>query len=141
MNYVVDASVALCWVIRRPLTPKALQLRSDYSQGSHQLLAPSVFAAEAASALTKSERQKAIAIGEAELLLDDILRTPPVFHPFEPLLRRATAISSRARAGLYDCLYVALAEREGCEVVMADDRAISNLRPSFPFVVPLASLP
>jgi len=34
MNYILDASVALCWVMRRPLTPKTLQLRDDYRLNS-----------------------------------------------------------------------------------------------------------
>jgi predicted nucleic acid-binding protein len=45
------------------------------------------------------------------------------------------------RIGVYDCLYVALAEREGCELVTADDKLIENLQILFPFVVSLASLP
>ncbi len=140
MNYILDASVALCWVIRRPLTPKALRLRDDYRQSVHRLLAPSIFPAEAAGALTKSERQKLIPMGQARLLLDDILSDLPQIYPFEPLLRRATDISSQTRAGLYDCLYVALAEREGCELVTADQRLLNSLGRQFPFVIPLSSL-
>jgi hypothetical protein len=34
---------------------------------------------------------------------------------------------------------VALAEREGCELVTADQKSIKNLAPYFPFIVPLAS--
>jgi predicted nucleic acid-binding protein len=45
------------------------------------------------------------------------------------------------RIGVYDCLYVALAEREGCELVTADGRLVRNLQPRFLFVVSLASLP
>jgi predicted nucleic acid-binding protein len=62
-------------------------------------------------------------------------------YPYEPLLDRAVDISSQTRCGLYDCLYVALAEREGCELVTADDKLIKNLRPHFPFILSLASLP
>jgi predicted nucleic acid-binding protein len=62
-------------------------------------------------------------------------------HPYEPLLARAVDVSSQSRAGLYDCLYVALAEREGCELVTDDQKLIGNLRQQFPFIVPLASLP
>jgi predicted nucleic acid-binding protein len=69
------------------------------------------------------------------------MRTPPAFHAFEPLLARAVDTSSRYRSGLYDCLYVALAERERCELVTDDQKLIANLAPQFPFVVPLASLP
>ena len=39
------------------------------------------------------------------------------------------------------CLYIALAEREHCELVTADDKLVRNLQPHFPFVVSLASLP
>lgn len=141
MRYVVDVTVAVCSVIQRPLTAKAARLRQDYRLGIHDLLAPSIFSAEAASALCKSERQKLIPVGQALIWLDDILRELPQIHAYEPLLRRATAISSQTRAGLYDCLYVALAEREGCELVTADDKAIRNLQPRFPFIVSLASLP
>jgi predicted nucleic acid-binding protein len=44
------------------------------------------------------------------------------------------------RCGVYDCLYVALAEREGCEFITADDRFVRNLGAQFPFIVSLASM-
>jgi predicted nucleic acid-binding protein len=140
MRYVLDASVAVTSVVSRPLTSKALRLRQDYQRKTHELLAPSIFSAEAASALTKCERQKIIPVGQALPLLDDVLSDLPQIHPYEPLLRRATAISSQTRAGLYDCLYVALAEREGCELVTADERLLNCLGQQFPFVIPLSSL-
>jgi predicted nucleic acid-binding protein len=62
-------------------------------------------------------------------------------HPNLPLLPRTYAVSSQARIGVYDCLYVALAERERCELVTADDKLIKNLQAQFPFIVPLSSLP
>src|SRR4051794_15958826 len=103
MKYVLDVSAALCWVIQRPLTPKALRLRDDTRKGLHQLLAPSVFSAEAASAPTKCERQKLIRVGQARRLLADILSDAPLLHSYDSLLYRATDISSQTRAGLYDC--------------------------------------
>jgi predicted nucleic acid-binding protein len=105
------------------------------------LIAPSIFPAEAASALTKAERQKLIPVGQAGILLADLLTTPPDAHPYEPLLARAVEISSQTRGGLYDCLYVALAEREGCALVTDDQKLIANLKPSCAFIVPLLSLP
>ena len=41
----------------------------------------------------------------------------------------------------FNCLYVTLAEREGCHVVTADQKSINNLAIHFPFIVPLATLP
>lgn len=141
MRYVLDASAALCLVLPRPNSSKALQLQADFQNAVHELIAPSIFPGEVASALTKAERQKLIPIGDARPLLGRIMRTPPVTHPYEPLLGRAVDISSQTRSGLYDCLYVALAEREGCELVTDDQKLIANLKPLFPFIVPLASLP
>jgi predicted nucleic acid-binding protein len=57
MKYVLDASVAACWVLRNPLQTKALKLRADFQQNIHELIAPSHFPGEIASALTKAERQ------------------------------------------------------------------------------------
>ena len=67
--------------------------------------------------------------------------TSPILIPSLPLLLRAADISSTMRVGVYDCLYVALAEREGCEFITADDKLVKNLQAQFPFIVPLASVP
>jgi predicted nucleic acid-binding protein len=141
MRYVLDASAALCRVLPRPNSGKAVQLRTDFQNAIHELTAPSVFAGEIASALTKAERQKLIPVGDARPLLGHVMRTPPNMYPYEPLLDRAVDISSQSRSGLYDCLYVALAEREGCEMVTDDQKLIANLKPHFSFIVPLTSLP
>ena len=141
MRYVLDVSAALCWVLPRPNSGKALQMRADFQNTVHELIAPSIFPGEVASALTKAERQKLIPVGDARPLLGRVMRTPPLMHPYEPLLDRAVDISSQMRTGLYDCLYVALAARERCELVTDDQKLIAILKPHFPFIVPLASLP
>jgi hypothetical protein len=78
MKYVLDASVAICWVIPRPLTPKAIRLRDEYQRQIHELLAPAVFLDEVAGALTKAERQKDIAVGQTpcSLHVDGHRRSP-----------------------------------------------------------------
>jgi predicted nucleic acid-binding protein len=141
MKYVLDASVALCWVIPRPLTPKAVRLRDKYFRKIHELIAPAVFIDEVAGALTKAERQKDITVGLAAALFVKVLNSAPVLVMHAPLVTRAIDISSCSRTAYYDCLYVALAEREACELVTADQKVINNLSPHFPFIVPLASLP
>jgi predicted nucleic acid-binding protein len=67
--------------------------------------------------------------------------TPPQLLPSLPFALRAIEISSQTRDGVFDCLYVALAEREGCELVTADDWLVRSLRGRVPFVIPLVSLP
>lgn len=142
MKYVIDVNAAAFWVLPSPFTPKAIRLRDDYRRGVHELIAPVHFLHELANALTKAERQKLIPIGSARRLIQDVLTTPPVHHAIDdPLFYRAIDISSQTRSAFYDTLYVALAEREGCELITADTKLIHNLQPHFPFIVPLSSLP
>jgi predicted nucleic acid-binding protein len=100
-----------------------------------------IFPAETASGLTKAERQRLIPSGNARPLLAKIVRTLPALYPYGKLLFRAIDISSTTRSSLNDCLYVALAERDQCELVTADDKLFRNLQPRFPFTVSLATLP
>lgn len=141
MKYVLDASVALKWVLTEPDSAKALSLRDDFRKQRHELLAPDVFLVEVAHALTRAERKGLIKPPEATRLLSDVLTTAIPVHPFLPLLSRAVVLSSALRCGVYDCLYIALSEREGCQLVTADDKLLKNLQPHFPFIVSLASLP
>jgi predicted nucleic acid-binding protein len=90
--------------------------------------------------LTKAERQKLIPVGDAHLLIQDILNTPPVLYAIDPLFYRAVQISSQTRSGFCDCLYVALAEQENCELVTADDKLINALQGQFAFLRSLAAL-
>jgi predicted nucleic acid-binding protein len=50
-------------------------------------------------------------------------------------------MTSQARIRVYLCLYVALAERENCELATTDDRLLRTLRPTFRFIIALGSLP
>lgn len=140
MRYVLDSSVAFKWVVPEPDSSRADQLRDDGRANVHEILAPDIFPAELAHALTRAERQGRILVGQARLFWADVMSTPPILHAALSLLSRAIDISSAARIGVYDCLYVALAEREGGELVTADARLVANLKPRFPFIVDLASL-
>jgi predicted nucleic acid-binding protein len=139
MKYVLDASVGLKWELSEPNSDKANQLRADFSNQVHELLAPDSFPLEVAHALTKAERQGKIP--DAQSLWVDVMTTCPVLHPCLPLMLRALQIASQARIGVYDCIYIALAEREACELLTADERLVRALGPSYPFIISLASLP
>jgi predicted nucleic acid-binding protein len=139
MIYVLDASVALKTVLKEPDSPAALKLLDEYRQQLHELLAPDTFVIEVAHALTRAERRKVILVGEAPQLLSEVMTNRPILHAYLPLVSRAVELSSDLRVGAYDCLYVALAEREGCSLVTADEKLVKALGPSFP-IIPLSSL-
>lgn len=142
MKYVIDSSVGFKWVVIEALTTKARKLRDDFSNLIHELLAPDLFPPEIANALVVAERRGRISPGAGAMLFIDALKTTPLIHPSLPdLLPRAHDIAINTVASVYDCLYVALAEREGCELVTADDKLVKNLQPLFPFIRHLSSLP
>ena len=131
MKNVIDSSVAFKWSVKE----------ADFLAGVRELLAPEFYPAELAHSITRAERQKRITPAEGAAMLADHLKMMPTLHSILPdLLPIAYAISSKMRIGVYDCLYVALADREQCELITADDKLIKTLQPSFPFIVALASM-
>jgi predicted nucleic acid-binding protein len=141
MQYVIDASLAFKWLVDEVDSDKARQLREDFRNGIHDLLAPEIFSSEVANILAMNERKGIIPPGGGAVLLDDLLTTMPRLRPpRQRLLRRSYAIATHIRETVYDCLYVALAEREGCELVTADDKLVIAAQADFPFVVSLSSI-
>lgn len=141
MRYVLDPSVALKVVLPEADSARAVRLLDEYAIGVHTLLAPDLFTPELANGLVAAERQGRIKRGESAVLLHDLLLNAPIFVPSNPLLVRAMEMALTARRAVYDCVYLALAEREGCELVTADDQFARGLRGAYPFIVTLASLP
>jgi predicted nucleic acid-binding protein len=141
MKYVLDSSVGFKWGVAEILSDKACRLRDAFRQGIHELIAPDVFPIEIGHALTRAERQKRIAAPGGWALWLGIMASAPALSASIPLMPRAYAISSAMHVGIYDCLYVALSEREKCQLVTADDRMVKNLQPRFPQIVHLATMP
>jgi predicted nucleic acid-binding protein len=140
MKAVLDSSVALKWFLFELDSARALELRDGYLKSAHELLVPDVFPIEIGHALAKAERRKILTPPLGSENLADLLAILPTVHLSIPLLPRAYEIASAFRIGLYDCLFVALAERERCELVTADQKLIANLQTAFPFIVSLDSI-
>jgi predicted nucleic acid-binding protein len=142
MKYVLDSSVAFKWSVREADSDKAIRLRDDFLQGMHEFHAPDFFPIEITHSITRAERQGRITQTEGAQILAEILNLLPALHAILPdLLPIAYAISSKMRIGVYDCLYVALAQREKCEFVTADDKLVKNLQPAYPSIVALSTFP
>jgi predicted nucleic acid-binding protein len=116
MRLVVDASVALKWVLSEAGTEAALALRTD------ELLAPILWLAEAANALWRGVRLGELMLDEARELLDALIKAPVASLPMEPHLQAALTLSVQLQHPLYDCIYLALALHQDTHVVTADRR-------------------
>ena len=136
MKVILDASVALKWVLNEPDSALALQFRSEMRQELHEILAPDTFLAEIGHALTRSERKGLIRPPQSLTFYGEILTTAPELHSVIPLMPRAIEISSQVRHRVYDCLLIALGERENCSVLTADHAFAAK----FPRIITLDSL-
>jgi predicted nucleic acid-binding protein len=124
MNIVVDASVAVKWVIPEVLSDQAESLRGR----TDRLLAPDLLLPEAANALWKKLGRREITAREAAQALDLLMAGGLDLRPSGPLLRRALALARRLRHPVYDCLYLALAQVEGATLITADQRMLASVK-------------
>jgi predicted nucleic acid-binding protein len=141
MKAVLDSSVAFKSIVKEKDSSKAIQLLREFWQAKHEFVVPDVFPYELARALTRAERQQRLVRGDAIVHWANIMVTPPLIVHDLTLVERGIEIASKNRIGVYDCVYVALAEREGCEFITADGKLIAHLQSQFPFIVDLATLP
>lgn len=130
---VVDASVALKWVLDEPGSAAASELLDGRG-----LFAPPLLAIEVANALWVVARRGQITGAEAEDALDLILRAP--FQPLPSGLNlpiRALELARLLDHPVYDCVYLALAVALERPVITADRRfaaAASRDPEAAPFV-------
>ena len=114
--YVVDASVAIKWVIQEAGTEAALRLLG------HELIAPDLLVAECANILWRKQRLGEISAREAGLAARLLERAELDLVPMRRLLDRATALAIALDHPAYDAIYLALAETTGRAFVTADLR-------------------
>ena len=106
MKYVLDSSVCAKWVLPEDLSDKSLILRDEFVQGIHELIAPDVLPVEIGHTLTRAERQGRISPVDGFALWSSVMANCPALHSSLSLMPRAYALSSLARVGIYDCLYL-----------------------------------
>ena len=124
MKYVLDASVGLKSVLPEIDSDRAIALIQGFQRQVHELIVPDTYLVECAHALTRAERKGLLKPPEGHQKFTLITAAAPDLHPHIPLLTRAFELSSLMRHGVYDCLYLALAEREGCQVITADEKLV-----------------
>ncbi len=123
MTWVVDASIAVKWVIPEVWSDKADRLRAT----EDRMLAPDLLLVEVANALWQKTGREEIAPAEADQALDLVTDSGIDLRPTTPLLSRAMQVARRLNHPVYDCVYLALAERERASLVTADRRLLRTV--------------
>lgn len=119
---IVDASVAMKWLVEEADTGAAIALLV------RDLAAPALLRVEVANALRTAVGKGAIARVRAMALLDRLHAAPmAVLGTDDALERRALEIALDLGHPVYDCVYLALAERTGRLLITADARFLRAL--------------
>ena len=122
---VIDASIAVKWVVEEDGTPEALALRQKA-----RLIAPELLVAECANILWKKV-QRGELLKEEALLAARLLQGAEIeLLPTRFLFEAATRMSIEIDHPAYDCLYLALAVDKKCQLVTADERLLRKLHQS-----------
>lgn len=120
---VIDASVAIKWVVPEAGTEDALALRTEYD-----LCAPELIIAEIANILWKKHRRGELSREEAELSAELLANSGLDCISMASLGVAATNLAVALAHPAYDCLYLAAAIERGCPFVTADASLIRKLR-------------
>ena len=131
---VVDASLALKWLLKEEDSNQAQALLESWGREDRRPAAPHLLPAEVTNALHQQVVRGELTVPRAVTLIDD-LRSLVDLHPLPHLHARALELASELGQGAaYDCHYLALAETLDCELWTADDRFHRAASPAFPFV-------
>lgn len=117
MSLVIDASVAAKWVIDEEGSDHANALRSEPA-----MIAPALIAIEIGSALWKGVQRNRIKRADAELAMRLVLLPFEALVAVEDLYEAALRLALDLRHSIYDCFYIALAQRERAELATADEK-------------------
>ena len=122
-TFVIDASVAMKWVVEEPGTPEALALREKAG-----LVAPDLLIAECANVLWKKTVRGELSKDEA-LLAARLLQGADIeLLPTRSLLEMAAKLAIELDHAAYDCVYLALAIDRDCPFVTADTRFVKKVQ-------------
>lgn len=123
MTLVVDASVAVKWLLIEPGRPEARRL---LDQGQ-RLIAPELIVAEVVNVAWKRLIAGTIDRLQAAEIPGELPRLFAELCPIAPLAARALAIAEALGHPAYDCFYLALAETRNATLVTADRRFAQRL--------------
>ena len=118
MRWVVDASVAVKWLVEEEQSELAQHLLEDV----HDLHAPRLIVSEISNALWTKVRRHQLRRDEAEVLVARIPEMPLRWFEDEQICADAARLAFAMERPVYDCFYLALGHRLGATLVTADQR-------------------
>ena len=123
MKLVVDASVALKWLVEEEYSEAA----DNILDGRHELHAPRFMVSEVGNTLWRKAKMGEIERSLAGVLAAAIPEMGVHWNDDEAISADAVRLAVALDRPVYDCVYLALANRIGATLVTADERFANAL--------------
>jgi predicted nucleic acid-binding protein len=122
MTLVIDATVGLKWFIEESRSSVA---RKILDKGA-SFIAPDIFIQEICNVVWKKVKNQEITAEQGEAIVANVPMVLDHIVPSSEVASRAFALAVQFNHPVYDCLYLALAERESITLI-TDDAKLVNI--------------
>ncbi|MEJ7670590.1 MAG: type II toxin-antitoxin system VapC family toxin [Casimicrobiaceae bacterium] len=126
MAFVLDASVAIAWVVSSQATPYTQRIRLRAKREPYHV--PAIFAAEVANVLVVLERRGILTEHGSEAAADVLSRLDPIVHDLSLGISQLRAVARRFSLTAYDATYLALGIELGLPIACGDRPLKAALR-------------
>ena len=134
---VIDSSVVVKWFLPEPSRPEAVRLLRSYREQKLQLIAPTLLMTEVSNVFCRIFRRGELSASEASVAYRLLKINSPFLIPDIEALDEAVRLAMTTGQAVYDCVYLALALRRGCDMITADRKFHAAMAPAFSMVLHL----
>lgn len=134
MDFVVDSSVFVKWLVPEPHTEKATAFVERLTRRDVEAISPDLVSAEVGHALRSYFLAGDLSRDECFSAVADFVALAPTVRSSTGLMQDAARLALDNTGSFYDGLFVALALRERCPVLTADERMMRAYQRVAPFV-------
>ena len=135
---VLDSSVVIKWFLAESDSDRAHRILDQIEGRTLEVVIPDLLYAEVGNVLWKRYLFHGHDRDECASFLRDLQAVLLPIVPVTLLFERAFALAADHRRTVYDMLYLALAEREDCPLITADERLVNAVSAAFPRVALLS---
>ena len=135
-SVVVDANIAFKWIVDEEYSHEARALFLNWRSEQTQVMAPTWFLFEIVNIFYQRIRRGHLTLDAATRMMVELQAAGVELIEYDGSLHaRALELAHRFRLGAaYDAHYLALAEREECELWTADERLWNSVRAALGWV-------
>lgn len=131
---VVDASVAAKWILPEEGRDGAVRLLELYQHEELDLIAPYLLIDEVGNVLWKRTKRGELTKEQAGRCFEQLLLNCPILLDSPSVNRSALQLAMAHGHPVYDCLYLAWALEQRCDLVTADEKFFQAMRPTYPCI-------